>query len=108
MPAQPVGHDRLQDRPDHGEGGDSRSTARDHADDGEQHGVRHDVLDRHERRRRAGCSSADEPQRLRRVLAEAGVVAAADERQDGEHGEARRRVPSSAPLERVEVEASSR
>ena len=71
-----------------------RQDLRDDPDDGEEHGVRHRVLDRH------GDDDGqeqqpDQAQGPRRVLAEAGVVAPAGERQDGRRTKRPPRLPSS-------------
>ena len=81
--SQPVRHHRAEDRPDHGERRRQQHRAGD-GEDGEEPGVRHEVLDRRERRGRQD-DEAHEPQRLRRVSAIQPVIGPADERQRGEH-----------------------
>ena len=98
---QAVGHDRLQDRTDHRERGELQDR-HDHADDGEARAFGMEYW--------IGTTNgdgddqqADQTQRLRRVLAEPGVVAPGGERQDAEGQEPAERA-EQAPLERIEVE----
>ena len=88
-PAQPVGDHRGQQRPDHRER-DDRHHRGGHGQDGEPHRVRHEVLHRHQQRRRQH-EPADETQRLGRILAVLPVVELADERHREHHGDAARR-----------------
>ena len=96
-----VGRDRLQHRPDHGERGEVQDLHH-HPDDGVAQRVRHRVLDR-DHEGDGDDQETDQTERLRRVLAEAGVVAPGGERQDAERQEPAEG-PEQAALERIEVE----
>jgi hypothetical protein len=99
--AQPVGHDLLQQRPDHGEGG-RRGHGGGDAGDGEEHRVGHVELDR-DHHRAGQDQPAHQRQGLGGVLAVEAVEVPAGEGQHGHHadpdGEG-----DQAPAEGVEAE----